>query len=116
MMNFYGIELRPHQVRWEICDRCAGHGKHDNPAFSNGFTSDEWSQMDYDEREDYLSGTYDVICTECKGLGRVALPARGVLTFAQRRELVLHRRSEREYQRDYDSERWLRMAENGVMG
>jgi hypothetical protein len=113
--DFHGITLTRAQVRWVICDRCNGHAKHDHPAFSNGITADEWNSPDWDDdsREGYLSGRYDVPCSVCDGLGRVAEPLPGVLTFAQRRELVARRRSEREYAIDYASERYLRMAECG---
>ena len=52
-----------------VCGRCDGVGTHDNPAFENGITADEWNGPDWDDesRENYMSGLYDVICEECKG-------------------------------------------------
>ena len=89
------LKLRPGQYHLVICDRCQGHGKHDHPAFSNGFTSDEWERMDYEERDDYLSGVYDVQCEECSGAGRLAEPLPGRLDFGQLRELARLRRRQR---------------------
>jgi hypothetical protein len=56
-------------AKYEACDRCKGEGKHDNPAFSNGITSDEWNSPDWDDesKEAYLRGDYDVACEECNG-------------------------------------------------
>lgn len=81
---------------WAICDCCEGHGKIDNPAFSNGFTSTEWSDLDEEFREDYRKGTYDVQCSECKGSGKVKQPDVKNMTFAEKRNLVLQRRESHE--------------------
>lgn len=95
------MNFRPGTFRWAICERCDGHGHHDHPAFSNGFTSDEWSQMDSDERDDYLGGRYDVPCSECGGAGKVQEPIPGTLTFAELRQIAEQRR--REFYRNYIS-------------
>jgi DnaJ-class molecular chaperone len=79
MRNFVwiyeGIDGEDHFVhfpaKWEICYRCNGDGHHDHPAFSNGITSSEWAEWDDDDRENYLSGRYDVRCEECKGEGKI---------------------------------------------
>jgi len=76
---------------WAICDCCEGNGKVDHPAFSNGFTSSEWADMDYDDRERYLGGAYDVPCRECKGSGKVRVRTTP-LTFGEKRVLVRQRR------------------------
>jgi len=55
-----------------VCPRCNGNGVHDHEAFSNGLTSEDLSDPDF--REDYISGVYDVTCTECAGR-RVTLEA-----------------------------------------
>lgn len=54
----------------EVCDRCEGKGVHDHPAFSNGISGEEWNGPDWDDdsRETYMSGGYDVVCSECRGL------------------------------------------------
>ena len=100
-----------------ICPRCEGRGSHDHPAFSNGITSSEWNGPDWDDesRETYLSGGYDVSCSECAGLRVVAVPDVRRCSWAQRRALVEHRRALRDLARDESSERWLRYAESGVM-
>jgi len=56
--------------RFEVCDRCDGHGTHTNPNIDgHGITEDEWNGPDWDDesRETYLSGGYDVTCEECHG-------------------------------------------------
>lgn len=102
----------PAKYTWQICRRCDGHGKVDNPAFSNGISSEEfYHEWDEDDRENYLSGMYDVACTEpgCEG-GKVKAPKPGVLTFAERRQIVreMRRRAWREESRR-EQERESRM-------
>lgn len=53
-------------ARWQVCPRCDGAGKHDHPAFAGGITASDVEE-DPDFFEEYLSGRYDVSCTECKG-------------------------------------------------
>lgn len=57
-------------TRFEVCDRCEGHGTHTNPSIDgNGISADEWNGPDWDDesRHMYLSGGYDVRCEECHG-------------------------------------------------
>jgi hypothetical protein len=101
-------------TKFELCSRCQGAGTHVHPSIDgNGITQSEWAEWDEDDRETYRSGGYDVCCETCKGERVVAVPDLEKCTFAQKRALVKQRRAERDYQRDYDSERWLRMAESG---
>lgn len=52
----------------EVCDRCYGYGKHCHPDIDgNGITQDEWADWDYEEKDSYLNGKYDVICHKCHG-------------------------------------------------
>jgi RecJ-like exonuclease len=52
----------------EVCDRCEGYGHHTNPNIDgNGITQSEWAEWDYEERESYMNGEYDVTCEECHG-------------------------------------------------
>lgn len=81
------------KYHWEICPCCHGEGKVENPAFSNGFTSGEWAEMDGDEQQSYLSGAYDVACRECKASGKVQVPNIAALTFGEKRALVERRRA-----------------------
>lgn len=54
-------------ARYEVCDRCRGHGQICNPSIG-AITSSEWHEdWDPEEQEAYLEGRYDVICPECKG-------------------------------------------------
>lgn len=50
----------------EVCGNCQGKGQCDPPAFSNGFTAEDFAE-DPDFAEDYFRGVYDVTCPECKG-------------------------------------------------
>ncbi|HEY0820827.1 MAG TPA: hypothetical protein VGD46_18710 [Rhizobacter sp.] len=81
--------------KWVICDRCEGHGKVEHPAFANGFTSSEWSEMDHDEQRAYLRGAYDVPCPACEGSGKVQVPNMAMLSFAEKRVLAAQRRERR---------------------
>src|SRR5271163_3691027 len=98
-----------------VCPRCHGEGSHTHPDIDgNGITQSEMEELGEDFREDYMRGVYDVNCGTCHGQRVVAAPDLNAWTFAQKRAYVLHLRAEREYQRDYDSEAWLRRAEAGA--
>jgi hypothetical protein len=62
-------------ARFEVCGTCDGKGVHVNPSIdAHGITSSEWAEWDYDDRESYFSGGYDVQCAECKGVRVVPVP------------------------------------------
>lgn len=62
-------------TKFEVCPACEGKGHHDHPAFANGISAEDWNnEWDDEERESYLSGRYDVPCTECGGLRVVPVP------------------------------------------
>jgi hypothetical protein len=56
-----------------VCNVCRGKGttwhgwggRNGGPSCS--FGGDEWNEMDYDDREAYMDGTYDAPCPECHG-------------------------------------------------
>lgn len=81
--------------RWAICGDCEGHGKVSHPAFSNGFTSSEWADMEHDERDSYMRGDYDVRCDCCKGSGKVKVPDVSRMSWPEKRELVRQRQHNR---------------------
>jgi hypothetical protein len=56
-------------IKFEVCPTCEGKGKHVNPSIdAHGITADEWdSDWSYEDRENYMSGFYDVSCYECGG-------------------------------------------------
>lgn len=91
-----------------VCPGCRGTGSHVNPSIDgNGLTREDFDN-DPDFAEGYMRGDYDVTCQECDGANVVdeldeerCKPA----------DLAAFRLQEAEYQRDYDSERWLRQAE-----
>lgn len=53
--------------KFEVCDRCRGRGHHDHPAFSGGFTAEDFYEEGPDFVDDYMAGVYDVPCEECGG-------------------------------------------------
>lgn len=76
---------------WVICSTCDGHGKHSRNL--GAFTQEDWEQESYEFKEDYLAGAYDSTCEECGGSGKTWEVNVARCTFAQKRELVLERRS-----------------------
>lgn len=100
---------------YEVCLRCGGTGKHDHPAFSNGITMDEWYGPDWDDesREMYMSGAYDVTCTECDGKRVVLVVDQDRLTDEQVRIFGEYVRMKNQHAAEEASERHLRMMESG---
>ncbi|MDZ5605314.1 hypothetical protein SJI00_21295 [Pseudomonas sp. RP23018S] len=84
------------KLKWVICSTCMGNGKIGHPALSNGFTWSEWNQFHMEEQAAYMDGEYDVVCTACKGLGRIRVPDVAAMSYEEKRELVLQRREMRE--------------------
>lgn len=79
--------------KYEVCSRCNGHGTHTNPSIDgNGLSEDCLSDPDF--MEGYMSGSYDVTCTECQGVRVVPVPDYKTLTYAQKRLLIYQRRYE----------------------
>lgn len=91
-------------MMWIICPECAGDGKVDNPAFSNGFTHEELYE-DEDFAEGYFAGRYDVTCSCCKGSGKIQVPDRSSLSAEELAELLVEEQEERDYQRMCEMER-----------
>ncbi len=83
---------------WAICECCGGSGHVENPAFSNGFTSEEFYETfdDEESREDYFAGAYDVVCDDCNGSGKVQVIDVASCTFAQKRVAAMARKEARE--------------------
>ncbi|MGH8327206.1 MAG: hypothetical protein ACRET2_10630, partial [Steroidobacteraceae bacterium] len=91
-------------------------GSHTNPAVEgNGLTAEDFAE-DPDFHDDYMSGVYDVECHECGGARVIAVAAIEQFSPEQVALWEAHEQDRRECGRDYDSERWLRYAETGVMG
>lgn len=54
----------------EVCTDCQGSGTTwlGRPASDAvSFTQTEWEELDYDERDRWINGTYDSTCPECNG-------------------------------------------------
>lgn len=95
-------------TKFALCPRCRGTGQHDHPAFSNGITGEEWARdWDEDERDAYVAGAYDVVCSVCAGQRVVAQPDRAKLTADQRRWLRAQERDLAQLRADERSERFM---------
>ncbi len=102
-----GDEYEPDlPTRREVCPRCHGEGVHDHPAF-NGFTGEEMREMGDDFRENYISGVYDVTCTECSGRNVVNVTNLDALSPS---DLAILDECARERNRDAAIERAERLA------
>lgn len=96
------------KYRWEVCGKCDGEGRVAHPAFSDGFTQQEWYDWEPEERERYMTGFYDVTCPDCSGRTTVKVPDVSRMTFAEKRQLVIQQRDaqlDREIEREYAMER-----------
>lgn len=101
-------------AKFEVCTRCRGEGTHTDPSIDgNGITASEMDELGDDFREDYMSGVYDITCTECKGARVIAVPDRARWTSAQKRAYREAQKREQEWARDDASEARLRQMEGG---
>jgi hypothetical protein len=99
--------------KFEVCTRCEGRGSYVNPSIDgHGLTAEDMAE-DPDFAEAYFDGVYDVPCAICHGARVVPRPDLARWTFAQKRLYVGYLHAEEESRRDWESERWLRMAESG---
>lgn len=56
------------ETKYEICPTCQGRGAHTNPSIDcGGITASEWAEWDEEERDYYMSGGYDITCSQCHG-------------------------------------------------
>ena len=61
-------------TKFEICSQCDGHGSHVNPSIDcGGITSSEWAEWDHEDQERYMSGGYDIPCTNKCDNGKVLI-------------------------------------------
>lgn len=63
-------EPAPDNSPWIICPTCRGDGKH-SLRFGAITQEDRERDWDPDSWDDYLSGAYDEVCTDCGGTGKV---------------------------------------------
>lgn len=92
-----------------VCPTCRGEGRHVNPSIDeNGITGAEMAELGPEFQEDYMSGVYDVLCYECKGLRVVDILDEDWLVNNDRellKEWNEWLRSEQDYQAICDMER-----------
>ena len=98
------LELAARVVK---CHRCDGKGVHDNPAFENGISPDEFSD-DPDFRDGYFAGHFDVTCSECHGRRVVKEIDRTAITPDERAAIALYDASERDAAEERAHERRMR--------
>jgi len=64
-------------ARFEVCDRCEGHGMHLSPSIGeHAYSAEEFAESyDEDEAAEYFTrgGMYDVTCLDCGGARVVAV-------------------------------------------
>jgi len=59
----------------EVCPRCEGTGVHDRQDIDTTKLVDDMREdCDYEGLENYFNGSYDVVCTRCKGKNVVFVP------------------------------------------
>lgn len=98
-----------------VCYTCRGTGKTVNPAIDgNGLSRDDFDQ-DPDFEEGYFRGDYDVTCRTCKGQNVIADLDRAAANRNPKLRALLKAKDKEEAddRREYDSERFLRLAESG---
>jgi hypothetical protein len=96
---------------YEVCDRCGGEGTHTNPAIDgNGITASEWAEWDYEDRENYMNGVYDVTCEECNGANVILCPDYDMMTEEQIKKYEDNLKAERQY--NYE-DAYIRRMESG---
>ncbi len=93
-----------------VCPECAGEGKYVNPAVDgNGISGEEfYSEWSEEDRENYMSGVYDVVCKECKGNKVIPEIDEENLSEEEEKDLKLFRqwqKEEEDYQRMCADER-----------
>ena len=104
-------------AKFEVCDRCSGHGSHTNPNIDgNGITSSEWAEWDEESRETYMSGGYDVSCEECHGARVVKVVDEDALSAEQRKQFEEWHEQESIREREDAEERRYRRMEAYAAG
>lgn len=100
-------------AKFEVCGTCRGKGTRVNPSIDgNGITAEQFAE-DPDFAESYLRGDYDIQCSGCKGERVIAVVDLSRCSKSQKTQWRTHQEQEAEDNRDWESERFLRMAESG---
>lgn len=96
---------------FEVCSTCDGRGRYVNPSIdAHGITAEEWDRdWSYEERQEYLSGGYDVTCATCGGRRVEPVPNKAGLTERQKAAVAYAE----EGQRDRVEDAYIRRMENG---
>lgn len=103
------VEVLEVPMKWEICDYCRGSGGSSSylEPEGGGFTMSEFQEAfpDPEDQDAYFSGAYDRQCEECRGSGKVRVPAMEQLTNEDRAKLEAYFDEEDAYRRMVESER-----------
>ncbi len=82
--------------KMKCCPTCEGRGTHVNPSIdSNGISAEEMDEHGEEFRRDYISGVYDVRCSQCRGLRVVPDDEEYELDLDARYEMDLEMEAER---------------------
>lgn len=92
----------PIPARWELCDRCGGRKYLPFPGIA--FTADDMAEAGPEFYDDYMNGTYDEACPECKGEGMIAVPNERLCTPEQLKAYEDRERAEADYRAVRDME------------
>ena len=93
-------------TKMEVCGGCRGNGTHVNRNIDgNGITSSEWAEWDEEEKDNYMSGAYDVTCEDCGGLRVVPTVDEDACTPEQLKAWIDHCNGERAYEAECAAER-----------
>lgn len=56
------------ESKYHVCTTCQGRGTHVSPSIdSGGITASEWAEWSHEDQDYYMSGAYDVTCSQCHG-------------------------------------------------
>lgn len=102
-------------AKYEICDRCKGKGTHVNPNIDgHGITASEWeNDWDFEERENYMNGFYDVQCDNKCDYGKIIVIDYDILSDDMKKKADEYYKRERDLAAERAYEARMRNAENG---
>lgn len=120
---FDGDDEIKHELpaKFEVCDRCDGHGMHLTPSIGNHAYSQEEFEESFPEPEDRAEyfrrgGIYDVRCEECKGERVVSVVDESRLNTEQKAIYAAYEKQKQEAWEDGAEQRSEARMERMMMG